>query len=188
MLPPQQPPSFSPPSIPNESGLPSHIHLEELSKKIKRSRVKWRPFKLDLVCPTPFIWNRTHIYQKVQDLEFLFIEFLYLQFVQKWGMPDIDYAAVPGSSSPTTKNGNKASNQPNLIVANLRNRSANLTKEVDSRNAEVDISELRTLTAYVGVGPRAQDFTFMGLPVQGNDPISMVWEEATRSRCKDHVP
>lgn len=43
---------------------------------------------------------------------------------------------------------------------------------------EPDMSKLRTLTAYVGFGPRAQDYTFLGLPVYEDQPLSSIWEPA----------
>jgi hypothetical protein len=48
-----------------------------------------------------------------------------------------------------------------------------------AEDREVDMSQLRTLTAYVGFSHQgAQDYAFLGLPVYQDKPLPLIWEPA----------
>ncbi|KAJ7898883.1 hypothetical protein B0H14DRAFT_3124283 [Mycena olivaceomarginata] len=160
MLPPQPPSPFSPPSIPHKlRQQPCHGQVDN-AKRTTRPNVKCRHLP------------EVHSIRGLANLE--------------WGMPG-SINCVPSTQSALSNISDTAkvtqpSGQMNSsrIEVDPHGSSAGSAEAVESMNGEVDIAQLRTLTAYVGPDAPARDFKFMGLPVLGNNPISLLWQEAKR--------
>jgi hypothetical protein len=52
------------------------------------------------------------------------------------------------------------------------------TNAVESGKREVNMSQLQTLMTYVGLGPRSEDYAFLGLPVYNDNLLPLLWEAA----------
>ncbi|KAJ7789680.1 hypothetical protein B0H14DRAFT_3161927, partial [Mycena olivaceomarginata] len=169
MLPPRPPPTFSPPPVPNIPGKESsHSWInKELFMEVRKLKVKCRHLTEALVARKP----------PNLDLQFLFVDILYFEFVEEYKMQEI--AAVDLYSSYDRRRSSGLSKSEIALDHSTDMDAEPILSSKVAEDREVDMSQLRTLTAYVGFSHQgAQDYAFLGLPVYQDKPLPLIWEPA----------